>query len=189
MSQNRVGARHGLTALTCAIVLAERPRARAAFGRRAAATAAMLEEHAALHNVAALVARGAAMEEVGARVAELAAGLLGSEVGLVPLGAARDRDRGEIVLHTNTNTAPAGRRRSQRGSRPLPRFSERNFSRPLRARQPAADSDRGSAGQRPVRLQPAACQCRSASHEWIVNVAVRGVDSVSETLTSPSSVV
>jgi diguanylate cyclase (GGDEF)-like protein len=83
MSQNRVHGRRALTALAYAALLVERMCARATVARREAATAAMLEEHAALHNVAALVARGAAMEEVCARVAELAAGLHGSEVGLV----------------------------------------------------------------------------------------------------------
>ena len=95
MSRNRDRDRCALTALACTALLAERMRARAAFSRREAATAAMLDEHAALHNVAALVARGAAMEQVCARVAELAAGLLHSEVGLVL--RFEESGRGKIV--------------------------------------------------------------------------------------------
>jgi diguanylate cyclase (GGDEF)-like protein len=83
MSENPFRGRGGLIALAVAAAVAERMRARTAFLRREAATAALLEEHAALHNVAALVANGAAMEDVCARVAELAAGLFGGEVGLV----------------------------------------------------------------------------------------------------------
>lgn len=83
MSEDPVPGRRAFTALAIAAVVAERMRARTAFSRREAATAALLEEHAALHSVAAFVAHGAAMEDVCARVAELAAGLLDGEVGLV----------------------------------------------------------------------------------------------------------
>lgn len=51
--------------------------------RRQAAADDLLHEHAALHDVAALVARGADLNELCAHVAQTAAGLLDGEVGLV----------------------------------------------------------------------------------------------------------
>jgi hypothetical protein len=49
-------------------------------------------------------------------------------LGSVPFCATRDRS--EVVLHPNTNTAPAGRRPLPAWSTALPQFSERNFSPP-----------------------------------------------------------
>ena len=72
-----------LTAVTLAALLADRFRSRAAFASRELRVCAMAEEHAALHAVAALVARGADLEALCARVAESAAALLGGEVALL----------------------------------------------------------------------------------------------------------
>jgi diguanylate cyclase (GGDEF)-like protein len=80
---NRFRAGRAVTAVMLAALLVERARTRAAFARRESAVAATAQEHAALHAVAALVARGAELDELCARVAEAAAGLLGGEVATV----------------------------------------------------------------------------------------------------------
>src|ERR1039458_5855656 len=71
--------------------------------------------------------------------------------GSVPLGAPRDRDRdrGEIVLHPNTNTAPAGRRRSQLGPWPLtPVFRTKLLAAPPRLDWHEPSATRASCGAR-----------------------------------------
>jgi diguanylate cyclase (GGDEF)-like protein len=56
---------------------------RAAFARRQSAADALLREHTALRDVAALVARGHELQALCERVAQSAAGLVDGEVGLV----------------------------------------------------------------------------------------------------------
>ncbi len=52
-------------------------------------------------------------------------------LGSVPLCATRDR--GEVVLHPNTNTGPAGRRPSELGPWPYPGFPNETSRRPFSA--------------------------------------------------------
>jgi diguanylate cyclase (GGDEF)-like protein len=68
---------------TACLALAALAYERAAFARQHAATDALLREHAAMRDVAALVARGHDLQPLYERVAQSAAGLLDAEVGLV----------------------------------------------------------------------------------------------------------
>jgi diguanylate cyclase (GGDEF)-like protein len=72
-----------LWALATTAVVAERARARATFARREAMATSLVEEHAALHAVTALVARGADLTDLCSLVAQSAATLLSGRVGLV----------------------------------------------------------------------------------------------------------
>ena len=83
-----------LTAAALAALVADRVRSRARFAARESTVRAMAEEHAALHNVAALVARGADLDALCTKVAGRALSLVkarGRDACLVyhpPLSAA-----------------------------------------------------------------------------------------------------